>query len=205
MNKRYMDFVPARGKKLEPKPVKRPEVPKKPVVITKSAMPVMGRAEKAVAKPAEKTLAKSVSRIEAKKDAKLGIVEDLGVRGGSSVSARHFEEKRSEVRELKAKKVGIREEKKVSSAEKARGLKTKVDETFKTPKTQFINQDKIEKRPLSKNVYRKTVVAKEDVQGPVTIIAKPEKSAKISLVLTIIITIILGAAAGTVAFLLLPK
>ena len=45
----------------------------------------------------------------------------------------------------------------------------------------------------------------EKPTGPVTIISKPEKESKVSLVVTIIITIILGAAAGTVAFLLLPK
>ena len=66
------------------------------------------------------------------------------------------------------------------------------------------------KRPLSKNVYKKTapvakVAAKEEPKGPVTIITKPEKDAHVSVIVTIIITIILGAAAGTVAFLLLPK
>ena len=75
------------------------------------------------------------------------------------------------------------------------------------PRPQFINQDKVVKRPLSKNVYRKKppVPPKEEPKGPVTIITKPEKRAHVGLVVTIIITIILGAAAGTVAFLLLPK
>ena len=74
------------------------------------------------------------------------------------------------------------------------------------PKARFVNTEKVDKRPLSKNVYQKKVVApKEEPQGPVTIIAKPEKDSKMGLVITIIITIVLGAAAGTVAFLLLPK
>ena len=74
------------------------------------------------------------------------------------------------------------------------------------PRPAFVNVEKVKKRPLSKNVYTKTVEAKEEVpSGPVTIIDKSEKDSKVGLVVTIIITIILGAAAGTVAFLLLPK
>lgn len=74
------------------------------------------------------------------------------------------------------------------------------------PKPAFVNTEKVRKRPLSKNVYQKPVVVpKEEPSSPVTIINKPEKDSKIGLVVTIIITIILGAAAGTVAFLLLPK
>ena len=78
--------------------------------------------------------------------------------------------------------------------------------TMAIPKSPFINQNRVEKRPLSKNVYKKPIPKTEEpVSGPVTIIAKPEKEKGINLVITIIITIILGAVAGTVAFLLLPK
>ncbi len=77
--------------------------------------------------------------------------------------------------------------------------------TFSTPKSPFINQDKVVKRPLSKNVYQKKVVTPKEDTGTVTIISKPEKDKHVSLIISIIITIILGAAAGTVAFLLLPK
>ena len=42
-------------------------------------------------------------------------------------------------------------------------------------------------------------------KAPEKIIAKPEKDSKAGLIIAIILTIILGAAAGTVAFLLLPK
>lgn len=82
------------------------------------------------------------------------------------------------------------------------------DKTIKLPATpKFVNAEKVDKRPLSKNVYQKKVVvaAEEKPSKPVTIIDKPEKDSKVWLVVTIIITIILGAAAGTVAFLLLPK
>lgn len=79
---------------------------------------------------------------------------------------------------------------------------------MKIPVRPFINAEKVTKRPLSRNVYkpRQIPVDKaEEPKGTVTIIEKPEKDSRISLIITIIITIILGAAAGTVAFLLLPK
>ena len=82
----------------------------------------------------------------------------------------------------------------------------KADSAYKMPKSPFINQEKVVKRPLSKNVYQKKIEALEEKpKGPVTIIAKPEKDKHVGIIVTIVITIILGAAAGTVAFLLLPK
>ena len=193
MNKRYMDFVPAKGKTVDPRPVKKvTKTVSKPVLPVKEPRNVVPAAVKEPVKKATSD------------DYRLGVVEDL--RGGSVTPVRNenFNNK-NELRELKAKKVGMKEEEKAVPAEKASGLKTKTEDTFKTPKTRFINQDKVVKRPLSKNVYRKEVKVSEEAKGPVTIIEKPDKSAKISLVVTIIITIILGAAAGTVAFLLLPK
>lgn len=90
-----------------------------------------------------------------------------------------------------------------------KSTKTGASGAFKPPVTAFINSEKVVKRPLSKNVYQKQPAKKSiktvEPKGPVTIIAKPEKDAHVSIVVTIIITIILGAAAGTVAFLLLPK
>ena len=77
---------------------------------------------------------------------------------------------------------------------------------FQPPKNPFINHGHIAKRPLSKNFYQKPPqVSEEKPSGPVTIITKPEKDTKVGIVVTIILTIILGAAAGTIAFLLLPK
>ena len=106
-------------------------------------------------------------------------------------------------------KLGVVEELKSTSVKPVEKPveKSKDDsKTFKVPKSPFINQEKVVKRPLSKNVYQKEIVVpKEEPKGPVTIIAKPEKDAHVSLVVAIILTIILGAAAGTIAFLLLPK
>ena len=82
----------------------------------------------------------------------------------------------------------------------------KTNNTYNVPKSPFINQGSVAKRPLSKNVYQKKVQpTKEGNQGPVAIISKPEKDSKAGVVVGIILTIILGAAAGTIAFLLLPK
>lgn len=82
---------------------------------------------------------------------------------------------------------------------------TKADDTFKKPK--FINTHLVEKRPLSKTDYRSRApkVVEEVASGPVTIIDKPEKDSRLGFIITIIITILLGAAVGTVAFLLIPR
>lgn len=78
--------------------------------------------------------------------------------------------------------------------------------TFQPPK--FINTNNIEKRPLSKTVYerRKSLTeVKEVPAGPIAIIDKPEDKNNIGLIITIILTVILGAAVGTIAFLLIPR
>ena len=127
------------------------------------------------------------------------------------VAERRIVAQRSVIMEAKEPALGVIEEIGEIEIEETKTpieqkVKKPADKIFKMPKPQFINQDKIIKRPLSKNVYRKKVVApKEEPKGPVTIITKPEKQAHVSLIITIILTIILGAAAGTVAFLLLPK
>lgn len=112
-----------------------------------------------------------------------------------------------DIKEVKARKITsgstIRSvEKPVEKSNKSRAEKN----TFKVPNPPFINQEKVTKRPLSKNVYQARIKEfKEEPKGPVTIISKPEKDSKTGLIVTIILTIILGATAGTVAFLLLPK
>lgn len=147
--------------------------------------------------------------------------------GGKKAEAKEVDEKDEELKNAKAEKLVGRSAltgKKVSVGEGAmtrlgakatKGKKEKKpadtpetaegdSDTYKTPK--FVNTEKVKKRPLSKNVYQKEVKAPvEEPKGPVTIIAKPEKDSKLGMVIAVIITIILGATAGTVAFLLLPK
>lgn len=113
----------------------------------------------------------------------------------------------------------------------ATGVKTAPQGMAKLQPTRakFLNTNKIVKRPLSNNPYpgrlqpaagqvsepnptgkAKTLgggpsASKKKSEKPTVIITKPEKDSKVGLVVAIIVTIVLGAAAGTVAFLLLPK
>lgn len=223
MNNKYMDFVPVKSRTTK-KVVRRPvqKVVSKPKVkvlekrnLNKSQIPT--------------EIVFEETRIEAQEvgnhqftldsGVELGVIEDLNpkfvrtdVPKRPLSRAPHFETKKSEVVEAKAKKVGVKEKKASLKSEK-KGIKTEGKsaksedkKTYKMPKSPFINQNKVEKRPLSKNVYHKKIEApKEEAKGPVTIIAKPDKDAHVGLIIAVILTIILGAAAGTVAFLLLPK
>ncbi|MBQ2695636.1 hypothetical protein IJG04_03325 [Candidatus Saccharibacteria bacterium] len=156
---------------------------------------------------------------------KLGVIEDLSprfvktevpkralgdarrgsVRGGAGANA--------SASAKEAKKVVVKAKNGLSVAQRPMGAINTADmgnkagedkQVLKVPK--FVNTDKLNKRPLSKNVYSKRVVeSKEEPQGPVTIIARPEKDSKVGMVVAVVITVILGAAAGIVAFLLLPK
>lgn len=191
MNKKYIDFVPTKAKtKVASSKKTKPNVETKVIIPKARVVP-----KKTVERKTEPK----------KRDAKLGVIEDVGNDSRGVVASKsHFNSEKDSIRAIKAKKIGSRE----VVMSKASGLSTKTKEngTYKTPKTPFINQDKIVKRPLSKNVYQKKVeIPKEEPKGPVTIITKPEKQAHVSIIITIILTIILGAAAGTVAFLLLPK
>ena len=92
----------------------------------------------------------------------------------------------------------------------------KAKTTIEGPRiTKFLNTNKIEKRPLSKTYAKNLVPAVQPVveekpekrkkKSPERIITKPDKDSKAGMIIAVILTIILGAAAGTVAFLLLPK
>lgn len=172
--------------------------------------------------PAAKTQSRESFSI--KNEPELGVIEDLNPKfvntnvakrplsGGTGVGASAITTK-NEVKEPKktATRKGFggrfgRKTEKNEALKKTKAERKAKNDKYVVPKSPFINQEKVIKRPLSKNVYAKKVEEpKAKKTGPVTIIAKPEKEAHTSLVVTIILTIILGAAAGTVAFLLLPK
>lgn len=145
----------------------------------------------------------------------LGVVEDLNSRFvKTDVPKRPLsqapEPGQAVLAEAKAKKLrGFRSTKKNNKAiEKTKTSKN--GNQYQPPKTPFINQNKVEKRPLSRKVAPKkklqpVIAPKEAPKGPVAIIEKPKKESHVGIIVTIIITIILGAAAGTIAFLLLPK
>lgn len=139
----------------------------------------------------------------------------------SSVSVKK-QKKEDELRKIKSQKIGgvsvkktglrgvspsMIVEKPVEKSKKKEGFfEIEERKTLTIPKANFINKEKVVKRPLSKNVYQKKIEAtKEEPKGPVTIITKPEKDSKAGIIIAIILTIILGATAGTIAFLLLPK
>ena len=111
------------------------------------------------------------------------------------------------LRSKRATKLSAKQEKTESKVQKS----AEKNETYNVPKSPFINQDKVVKRPLSGKTYQPQNVPAIQPEGkktngkPVTIIAKPKKDSRVGMVVTIILTIILGAVAGTVAFLLLPK
>ena len=180
MSKRYMDFVPAKGTKKGSNQSAKKMVDSRPKSEARPkpvSKPVISPKPKIVSpRPQVKRSVVQAKKPQVKDEVKLGVIEDLGVN------------EEQPIMELENKIHGER------------------GGTYKVPKTPFINQEKVVKRPLSKNVYQKKVVAPKEVpKGPVTIISKPEKDAHVSLIVAVILTIILGAAAGTVAFLLLPK
>lgn len=174
--------------------------------------PVVARAKVAKKPTAAVTKAVKKPAMSVKNEPALGVVEDLkpkfvntNVPKRPLGEASHFRTKKTGVAAAKARKIGARA---AASVEKPveNSKKTGASGIYSTPKSPFINQGKVAKRPLSKNVYQKKItVPKEEPKGPVTIISKPEKQANVGLIVTVILTIILGAAAGTVAFLLLPK
>ncbi|MBR3132048.1 hypothetical protein IKG33_01395 [Candidatus Saccharibacteria bacterium] len=161
-------------------------------------------------KPAKKMASKPVKvarpavKSEPVKEEKKAPVKKAGLRGYGIYNG-------EDLKTIKSKKVsGARTVGRIveKPVEKSvdEGFKIEERKTMKIPQTTFINKEKVVKRPLSKNVYQKKVEKPEKVQTePVTIISKPEKDKHAGLIIAVIITIILGAAAGTVAFLLLPK
>lgn len=216
MKKKYIDFVPAKSRvKVSAKRV----APKKNIKV--ASVKTGKKAEVVQEKVALQKDRRGVGEgtFSLKKEPRYGVVEEFRPKFVKTevekrpLSQGHFVGKKSELAEAKAKKIGLKRvansvEKPVEKSDKIeKASKLVEDDTkMKVPKSPFINQVKVAKRPLSKNVYERTVKPTEEVPtGPVTIISKPEKDTKMSLVLTIILTIILGAAAGTVAFLLLPK
>lgn len=219
MKKQYMDFVPSGARiKVANKDVRRGTVGMS-VVENRNVRSQNMRGE-VVARNMLKTQINATNKVSftGEKKPSLGKVENLNTRFvKSDVPKRplsrsaHFTTGKTGIAAVKAQKVGLRNSTPVKPAgksmEKSKAAKVS-GATYQAPKSPFINQGQVEKRPLSaKNVYpkKKAKSEKKEPKGPVTIISKPEKQAHVGMIVTIILTIILGAAAGTVAFLLLPK
>ena len=209
MNKKYIDFVPAKSNRGSASRGKRV-----------NATVSVRRTETIYRElPSQREMADvSMETLTLKEEPTFGVIEDLspkfvntevpkrplsqsgrGAKKGAGVAS---------AQEAKAKKIVGRRTGAVveNPVEKSSSASVKAQGTYGVPKNPFINQAKVAKRPLSKNDYQKKIEAtKEGSSGPVAIISKPEKNSKAGLIVAIILTIILGAAAGTVAFLLLPK
>ena len=216
--------------------VVRKRVVARPAVRTTTRVVAKPVAKQPTTKPTTARVIRATTTVSQKASArksgvKLGEIEDLNpkfvktdvpkrpLNDGKEVSS-----VKDTATEAKSKKIGARlrlrsAKKSVSKSEtvqntpkKAEFSTNKQKSAYALPKTPFINQDKVAKRPLSRNVYKKQLDALEkaskeskEAGKTVTIISKPEKESHIGVVITIVLTIILGAVAGTVAFLLLPK
>lgn len=218
MKKQYMDFVPAKAqgktKKVATGTVKS-ATRKSPGTVRNTTGVVRNTTRVTKATPnAQPRIADKVG-FAGEEKLTLGQVEDLSAKFVKSdvpkrplSQKRHFVADKTGVAVAKAQKVGLKGEDAKGVDQVASRAKQTKKNVYQAPKTPFINQGNVKKRPLStKNVYpeKKPAPTKEGAKGPVTIITKPEKQAHAGMIIAIILTIILGAAAGTVAFLLLPK
>lgn len=133
-------------------------------------------------------------------DSELRVIKKQKV-GGAKVVRQTITEKKSEV-VLEAEGLTAKpfNEEKIAQDRK----KTEM----RIPQVNFINQEKVVKRPLSKNVYAPKTEEKkelpEEKKEPVMIVEN-EKKSKGGTIIAIIVAIVLGAAAGTAVFFLLPK
>ena len=205
MSKKYIDFVPAK------KTTKVAGAPK--ATATRVARPARPAATGVArpARPAATGVAAAKPRVVKAAETKVAKTEVAKPRVMRVARARSSAD---EIKRIKSQRiVGSRANTTTKTANEGaapRAVKVvdaKKKNVFVPPKPTFINQNKVVKRPLSGNIYRKEIkqAVAEEPKGPVTIISKQENDKHVGVIVTIILTIILGAAAGTVAFLLLPK
>ena len=205
MNKRYMDFVPAKAVE----PAKRQGGSQ----VYKSVPEVSVRKKVRQNNPDNPNNVSVTKPVANDRQQQLGVVEDLNQKFVKrDVPKRPLGQGKSGVPDtsFRARNAAVRRnalvEKPVENS--CTPLKEEGRSVSNSP---FINQGKVVKRPLSRNVQQTREInepTKSELTKsaePVTMISKPKKESHVNIVVTIIITIVLGAAAGTVAFLLLPK
>ena len=197
------DFGPVRKKPLNAS-IAKPVAPRP--AATAPVRPTVSRpttATRPAAKPVEKPVENSTSDDF---DSIFGIIEDYHPvnnqppeikkrpLSNGEPSSHHFfgRKSQSETKEAQAAEV-IKEAEIVEQPKKT------------IPKTPFIRTT-VEKRPLSNNFTPKKPAAPvKEPSDPATIIEKPEKDAHVGIIVTVVLTIVFGAALGTAAFLLLSK
>lgn len=229
MSPKYIDFVP--NKKPTTTPAHRPARSATPVSVshpakasrpsatsratqsqfTKRHAASVARSNTAVKQPIVKPATPASSgTFSIKKEPAYGVIEDFHPKFVKTevekrpLSRSHFTTTRSELSQLKSQNL----KKSSHQAPPEQPTDTTSDKSsLPIPKSPFIAKAKVSKRPLSKNVYTKPVQPTKEpsTPKPVTIISKPESGGKAGMAIAIILTIILGAVAGTIAFLILPK
>lgn len=229
MNQKYIDFVPS--KKTPPQAgASTPVRPSSLAQASSARSAAKPRPKTPPAKhsrsvssqvSAEQLTPQSKSRTQSsfsiKKEPELGVIEDFRPKFVSAevekrpLSRGHFTSSKSEIAELKSRNiknpVHAVPAHSSTDAQSANTAGSTSKQSLQIPKSPFIAKAKVSKRPLSKNAYSKPVQpTKEPATGPVAIITKPEeKESKGGIAIAIILTIILGAIAGTIAFLIMPK
>lgn len=223
MNKKYIDFVPTKKQ-----PVAAPQAPRRAPTAKPQSVPrrPVHRTVQPAAQPREVIyreesyeevrLGASTGSFSIKNEPEYGVIEDFRPKfvktevAKRPLSRSHFAPQASDIGTIKSQ--NLIKNRKNSPVEnpvensKSTASSAAQKDTLAIPKSPFITKAKVEKRPLSKNVYEKKIEpTKEKQTGPVTIIDKPEKESFVGKIITIILTIILGAVAGAIAFLLLPK
>lgn len=205
MNKKYMDFVPAKSGKMQgtSKLVTTKIVEEEILTVTSEDVFV---SDDLFLDKVDNSSARFVRTDVPKRPLSQKPLKREPLTAGDALAA-------MKAQDIRAKK-NIRPPKRAKKitndmAGMALDAKTKKD-IYQTPKTQFINQEKIVKRPLSRNIYLKEIEKNDEVvaKEPKNIViasSKPEKKSKLKTFFAIVLTIIVGAAAGAVAFLLLPK
>ena len=227
MNQKYIDFVPskkaptptsARSAARPSAPAARPAKASQPTV-RRSPRPQSAaqrtapaaRPATAAKRPAAQPVAPAhADTFSIKKEPAYGVIEDFHPKFVKTevekrpLSRSHFTATNSELSELKSQ--NIKKSSRQASPEQPTDI-TSDKSSLPIPKSPFIAKAKVSKRPLSKNVYTKPVQPTKEpaTPKPVTIISKPESGGKAGMAIAIILTIILGAVAGTIAFLILPK
>lgn len=234
MNKRYIDFVPASrkpGAKTGPKrassAVAARKVATRPATksVAKPAPKPKFTRREVDDVPIEKIFAEKPQKTAASKglkEPKFGVIEDYQPKFVATKVEKRPLGAKAAVRSAKAsggpaKIASASTRSAKTSAKPLAGVSVGTNTQIAGPMiTKYLNKNANGEsgkalpkfKPLadddSEPVFKKEG-KKNTKKGPVTIIEKPEKDSKVGMIVAIILTIILGAAAGTVAFLLLPK
>lgn len=213
MNQRYIDFVPNKRSKKVDNPA--PVAPVAVKTVPKSAIKNQTKPQERLVSPKQSqssTLVKQPRALPRQPQAPVSAKAKKAQMEASirTVKAENLTKKPlfSSVKTAKTAKIAkpVTPTAKAPATKIAKPAMSSKAATFQPPK--FINTNKVEKRPLSKTAYprRKDLSEVEEIpSGPIAIIDRPEDNSNTGLIITVILTVILGTAVGTIAFLLIPR